>query len=170
MKTYFAVGHKEPDSAYGFWFPDVEGCFGAGDTYDAALKDASDALRAHVGFMTEEGVEVPEPRSIDEINADEAVRASHRDQGSFLVGVPLVNPQKAKKRVSFNADAGVVKEVERQIRAYGMTKTDWWLYAAHQVLSGTALEHAKPAKARTGKPRRSKEGNAGRRGRKDQAA
>ena len=29
---YVAVIEKEPDSAFGVWLPDVEGCFSAGDT------------------------------------------------------------------------------------------------------------------------------------------
>lgn len=147
MKTYFAIGHKEPGSAYGFWFPDVEGCFGTGDTYDAALKDAADALRLHVELLQRDGEEVPEPRSIDEINQDAAAKESRLDEGSFVIGVPLITPQKAKRRVSFNADAGVVTEVERQIRAYGITRTDWWVSAAHQYLGGTALSHTKAAKS-----------------------
>jgi len=143
MKTYFAIGHKEADSAYGFWFPDVEGCFGAGDTYDAALKDAADALRLHVEFLRREGEAIPEPRSIDEINQDPAVRESKLDEGAFVMAIPLITPQKAKRRVSFNADAGIVTEVERQISKHGMTKTDWWVSAAHQFIGGTALGSTK---------------------------
>jgi predicted RNase H-like HicB family nuclease len=36
MRTYFAIVHKEEDSAVGVVFPDLPGCFSAGDAYDKA--------------------------------------------------------------------------------------------------------------------------------------
>ena len=42
---YVAVVEKEPDSAFGVWFPDVEGCFSAGETLEAAVANAAMALR-----------------------------------------------------------------------------------------------------------------------------
>ena len=38
---YVAVIEKEPDSAFGVWFPDVEGCFSAGETVDEAVGECS---------------------------------------------------------------------------------------------------------------------------------
>lgn len=97
MKTYFAIGHKEPDSACGIWFPDVEGCFGAGDTYEDAVEDASEALKLHVEMLRQDGQDIPHPRTIDEINLDPAVRKSRQDKGSFVIAIPLVVLPKAKK-------------------------------------------------------------------------
>ncbi|MDI6026348.1 type II toxin-antitoxin system HicB family antitoxin [Corticibacterium sp. UT-5YL-CI-8] len=33
---YIALTHKDPDSAYGVSFPDIPGCFSAGDSVDEA--------------------------------------------------------------------------------------------------------------------------------------
>ena len=144
MRTYFAIGHQEADSAYGFWFPDVEGCFGGGDSYDEAMKNAVEALRLHMELLTEMGQKLPEPRSIDDIHTDPDVQESLRDPGAFIVGVPYIQAMGAKRRVSFNADASVVAAVERQVKALGMTKTDWWLQAAHQMLGSRVLDEATP--------------------------
>ena len=144
MRTYFAIGHKEEDSAFGFWFPDVEGCFGAGDTYDEAMKNAAEALRSHIETLLEMGCEFPEPRSIDEIQKDSKARESLQDYGAFLIGVPLLLTGKVKRRVSFNADITILEAIDRQLALRGGTKTDWWVEAAHEKLSANVLRDAKP--------------------------
>ena len=48
MNTYFAVVNKEHDSAYGLWFPDVEGCFSAADREEDIISNAIEALLLHL--------------------------------------------------------------------------------------------------------------------------
>ena len=44
METpYIAVAEKDADSAFGIWFPDVEGCFSAGETLAEACANAAAA-------------------------------------------------------------------------------------------------------------------------------
>ena len=43
--TYFAIIHEDRDSAVGVEFPDLPGCFSAGDTLDEAVANADEALR-----------------------------------------------------------------------------------------------------------------------------
>ena len=45
MRHYFAVVHKEKDSAYGVYFPDVPGCFSAADSMDDLQQNAAKVLR-----------------------------------------------------------------------------------------------------------------------------
>ena len=52
---YVAVIEKEPDSAFGVWFPDVEGCFSAGETVEEAVANAAAALRQHVEAVESAG-------------------------------------------------------------------------------------------------------------------
>ncbi|KAJ9433437.1 Predicted nuclease of the RNAse H fold, HicB family [Candidatus Pantoea symbiotica] len=47
-------------SASGF-FPDVTGCYFAGDTPEHTLYDAQSALSAHFELMAEKGMLIPEP-------------------------------------------------------------------------------------------------------------
>ena len=55
MKTYLAYVYKDPYSAFGVSFPDLPGCYGAGDSYDEAIANAkildtaADELRAITG-------------------------------------------------------------------------------------------------------------------------
>jgi hypothetical protein len=115
------------------------------------MKDAANALRAHLELLAEMGEDVPEPRSIDEIRADKEVQDSQADPGSFIMGVPYLARKKVKKRVSFNADESVINAIEREIEALGLTKTDWWVQAAYQMLSSRVLDEASPPKGRTRK-------------------
>ena len=69
MRHYIAVIHKDEGSAYGVHFPDVPGCFSAGETPDEAIRNAATALR----FFAEDA-DMPEaPRELDAIHTDPAL-------------------------------------------------------------------------------------------------
>ncbi|MEX0922987.1 MAG: type II toxin-antitoxin system HicB family antitoxin [Rhodovibrionaceae bacterium] len=69
-KFYIALLRKEPDSCYGVDFPDFPGCITAGDNAEEAQRKAEEALQLHIEGMVEDGDEVPEPSSLDEVLAD----------------------------------------------------------------------------------------------------
>lgn len=78
MKTYFAILHKDRDSAVGVVFPDLPGCFSAGDSYDEAIRNAEQALRLYAGAESKAGRMLPEPRSFDALYADRKIREEAR--------------------------------------------------------------------------------------------
>ena len=59
---YIAFIHKDADTCYGVSFPDFPGCISAGDTLDAVMTNASEALGGHVRMMEADGDAVPPPR------------------------------------------------------------------------------------------------------------
>lgn len=80
LKSYFAIVHKDGDSAYGVTFPDLPGCFSAADELDDVLRNAAEALE----LWLEDGP-VAEP------GAPAAIAADHADDlanGAFLLAVP----------------------------------------------------------------------------------
>src|SRR3954453_8754936 len=90
MATYYvAVIEKEPGSAFGVWFPDVEGCFSAGETVEEAVANAAAALRQHVEALESAGRRVPAARSTDDVLRDGDVTASI-EAGAVLFAVPLL--------------------------------------------------------------------------------
>jgi len=89
MKTYFAVVSKERDSAYGLWFPDVEGCFSAADRETDILSNAIEALLLHL-----EDEEHPHAREVHEIASDPLV-AQDLASGSYLIAVPFLTAKKS---------------------------------------------------------------------------
>src|SRR5438105_9580151 len=86
---YVAVIEKEPDSAFGVWFPDVEGCFSAGDTLEEAVANAAAALRQHTEAVESAGQQMPTARAADEVLHDKDVRAAIK-AGAVLSAVPLL--------------------------------------------------------------------------------
>ena len=47
-KNYLGVVEKDPDSAYGMWFPDMPGCFPAADEFDDLPRIAAE-IRSSMG-------------------------------------------------------------------------------------------------------------------------
>jgi predicted RNase H-like HicB family nuclease len=70
-RGYIALVHKDQGTSYGVSFPDVPGCISAGDTFEEAVANASEALAGHLAVMAVDGDEIPAARSLEEIKADE---------------------------------------------------------------------------------------------------
>ena len=87
MKSYFAIVHKDEDSAVGVVFPDLPGCFSAGDTYDKAIANAHVALRLYAEAERDAGRQLPKPRTFEALYRDRAVREEAR--GAPFVAIRL---------------------------------------------------------------------------------
>lgn len=87
MKTYFAIVHKDEDSAVGVVFPDLPGCFSAGDTYDAAIANAHVALRLYAEAERGAGRQLPKPRTFEALYRDREVRKEAKS--APFVGIRL---------------------------------------------------------------------------------
>ena len=62
---YPAYIHSDPDGSASGFFPDVPGCFFAGDSLDDAFQDARDALTAHFEALFEMDVALPLPGNVE---------------------------------------------------------------------------------------------------------
>lgn len=67
---YIALVHKDKGTSYGVSFPDAPGCISAGDTFEEAIANASEALAGHFAMMRADGDRIPQPRAIDELKDD----------------------------------------------------------------------------------------------------
>lgn len=83
MKPYIAIVHKEPHSAYGVSFPDAPGCISAADEIDDLFANAAEALELWAEGMAEDGLAMPVPRDLSQLQADAEWRGS-------LAGAALV--------------------------------------------------------------------------------
>lgn len=84
MKSYIALLRKEDESDFGVDFPDFPGVVTAGKTLDEARAMAAEALDLHVDGMLEDGLEIPEPSSIEAVMGD----AHNRDAVIVLIDLP----------------------------------------------------------------------------------
>ena len=86
MPHYVAIVEDAgPDKAIGLWFPDLPGCFSAGDTVDEALLNAGEAVSLYAESLAKEGRSLPAPRSVSALRADPDVVAELRDHVVALI-------------------------------------------------------------------------------------
>lgn len=86
MQIYYAVLHKEPDSAYGLSFPDLPGCFSAADDFKTLYAMATEAITLYL-----EDMEVPVQRSVEELMKNPEI-AEDLAEGGALIAVPFEKP------------------------------------------------------------------------------
>ena len=87
MTTYFAIIHEDKGSAVGVVFPDLPGCFSAGDTLDEAVANAHEALRLYAEAECAAGRKLPQPRTFGELYRDREIRAEAK--GAPFIGIQL---------------------------------------------------------------------------------
>jgi predicted RNase H-like HicB family nuclease len=86
MSHYIAIVEDAgPDKAIGLWFPDLPGCFSAGDTVDEALLNASEAVSLYAESLAKDGKPLPAPRSMSALRSDPEIAPDLRDHLVALV-------------------------------------------------------------------------------------
>jgi predicted RNase H-like HicB family nuclease len=86
MTHYIAIVEDAgPNKAAGVWFPDLPGCFSAGEDVDEALSNAQDAVALYAESLAAEGKALPRPRGLSALKRDPLVAADLRDHVVALV-------------------------------------------------------------------------------------
>jgi predicted RNase H-like HicB family nuclease len=67
---YVAIVEEEEGKAVGVWFPDLPGCFSAGDTLEEAMLNAREAVALYAEALREDGRTMPRARTLTELKAD----------------------------------------------------------------------------------------------------
>lgn len=129
---YIAFIHKEPDSVYGVSFPDLPGCISAGETIDAAVQNAVEALAGHVRMLEADGDPVPAPRDFDAIMADPDLEEDR--QGAMTTIVPLVRDRGSTARVNVSFDLGLLEAIDAAARARKQTRSAFLASAARREI------------------------------------
>lgn len=89
MPHYIAIVEDAgPDAAIGIWFPDLPGCFSAGDNVDDALRNVEEALTLFAEAERDEGRTLPPPRTLSELRKDPEAANDIRDYMVALVPLP----------------------------------------------------------------------------------
>ena len=128
MHYYIAVVHKEKDSAFGCYFPDVPGCFSAADDMDDLVPHSVEALSLYAEDET-----LPEPRPVEDIRRDRQVVTDLAD-GAFLVAVPLIENEAKVVRANITMERGMLKAIDRAARERKLTRSSFLAQAARREI------------------------------------
>jgi predicted RNase H-like HicB family nuclease len=131
---YVAVVEKETDSAFGVWFPDVDGCFSAGETLEEAVANAAAALRQHTEALESAGRQMPAPRNVDDVLGDKDVKASLK-RGAVLFAVPLLADAGRTVRINISLDKSLVDQIDIAASARGLTRSAFIAQAAREKIT-----------------------------------
>ena len=131
---YVAVIEKEKDSAFGVWFPDVEGCFSAGDTLEEAAINAAAALRQHTEAVESAGRRLPVARAVDAVLRDKDVKESLKT-GAILFAVPLLADAGRTVRINISLDKALVDQIDSAASARGLTRSAFIARAAREKIA-----------------------------------
>jgi predicted RNase H-like HicB family nuclease len=138
---YIAYLHKEKDSDYGVSFPDFPGCITAGRTLEEARHMAVEALALHIQGMLEDGLAVPEPSKLDDLENDPDLRHGV----AALVAAEL--PSK-RVRVNITAMESQIAEIDRLAEKAGLTRSGYIVQRALDRSSRSSIDRARKSPGR----------------------
>ena len=123
MASYITIIHKDPGSDYGVSFPDFPGCVTAGRTLDEARAMAAEALALHIHGLTEDGVALPEPSSLEQA----AQHPDFADGVAVLVDAPK---QSQTLRVNITISSDDLAAIDAYASRHGMTRSGFLVRSA----------------------------------------
>jgi predicted RNase H-like HicB family nuclease len=132
---YVAVIEKEADSAFGVWFPDVEGCFSAGESLEEAVANAAAALRQHAEAIESAGRRLPPARAVDDVLLAKDVKQAIR-AGAVLFAVPLLADAGRTVRINISLDKALVDQIDDAASARGLTRSAFIAQATREKIVG----------------------------------
>jgi len=128
MRYFYAVVHKDADSAYGVHFPDLPGCFSAADDLEDVLPNAIEAMELWLEDQPE-----PEPAGVAEIREKAAADLA---EGAFLIAVPRMTVAGKLARVNLSLDMGTLAAIDAAASARKLTRSAFLTEAARNEIQG----------------------------------
>lgn len=116
---------------WGVRIPDLPGCVGAGATPEAAISDATDALRDVAEYRRTGGFAIPDPTSLAAILESGEVGA-----GETTVMIPLLLDAGRTVRANLTFDAGMLAAIDSEAKRRGLTRSAFLASAAREKIAG----------------------------------
>ncbi|GHU97624.1 HicB family protein [Spirochaetia bacterium] len=113
-KKYIAFIELEkelPGDALGVVFPDFPGCISCGDDFDEAFRMAHEALSFHAEGMREDGLDIPEPRTLEQIEAEWEDFADWKGTRYAVAYINLL-PGSETRKYTISMDASLMAQID----------------------------------------------------------
>lgn len=130
--VYYALVHKDKDSAFGLHFPDLPGVFSAADEQDDIVANAIEALR-----LWAEDEAMPAPSEIEAIVARKDVQ-DDLARGAFLVRVPFIEDGTRVVRANVTFEKATLEAIDRAATERGLTRAAFLASAARKEIERSA--------------------------------
>jgi len=129
---FVAIVDGEP-GAYGVAVPDLPGCTSGGETIDAALRNAVEAVTLWVEDARADGEKIPQPRSAEKLRKRPEIAAALAD-GGVLAYVPLVLDAARPVKANLSLDAGLLNAIDEAAERRGLTRSAFLASAAREKI------------------------------------
>ena len=121
------------DEVWGVRIPDIPGCVGGGETPEAAIADAAEALRDVAAHRRDGGFALPEPSSMTEIMASGEI-----GEGESAVMIPLLLDSGRTVRANISLDAGLLEAIDAAAKERGISRSAFLASAAREKIMTSA--------------------------------
>lgn len=128
MKYFYAIVHKDDDSAFGVTFPDLPGCFSAADRIEDVIPNAVEAL----DLWFDDQPEV-EPMPLEDVRK---AMAGELDDGAFVMAVPRITNDHRVTRVNVSLERGILDAIDRAASERSLTRSAFIAQAARNEIEG----------------------------------
>ncbi len=128
---YPVVIHKDENSDYGVTFPDLPGCFSAGETIEEALANAQEAAECHIEGILIDSEPIPVPENIEK----------HKDNPDYndgvwaLIEVDLSKLSLKSKRVNITMPERLLNSLDYFAKKHGETRSGILAQAATEYMA-----------------------------------
>lgn len=118
---------------WGVRVPDLPGCHGGGATPEAAIVDATSAVREWAESRAAKSAALPVARSVADL-----LRLGEIDigEGESAVMIPLVLDSGRSIRANLSLDAGLLAAIDAEASRRGLTRSAFIASAAREKIEG----------------------------------
>ena len=126
---YFVGVLDGGDDTWGVRVADVPGCVGAGGTPEAAIADATEALRDVAEYKRKGGFSLPVATPLATV-----VASGEIGPGESAVLIPLVLDSGRTVRANVTFDAGLLEAIDEEASRRGLTRSAFLASAAREKI------------------------------------
>ncbi|WP_446008874.1 type II toxin-antitoxin system HicB family antitoxin [Candidatus Electrothrix sp.] len=117
--NYPVAIHKDEDSGYGVTFPDIPGCFSAGDSIEEALAMAREAAECHIEGLLLDAEPIPVARPVE----DHRNNKEYQDALWALIDIDLSKLSLKSKRINISIPERLLNVVDHFAGKHGETRS-----------------------------------------------
>lgn len=123
--------HTDDGCQYGVTVPDLPGCFSAGETFDAAVEGAYEAIDAHAELLAEAGEDLPVAKSLAAHQADPDLAGAVW----VVIEVPVERYFGPAAKVNITVPAPLLRRIDAYAKAHGESRSGFLARAASQAMA-----------------------------------